>query len=179
MTLWKRIRGEWTFASYHSHHEHEHSAHGQDTSNVVDLPENFSSRHALGIDSWWRVVEDDDHDLSQSSISTNARFGIFTSLLTYQADKRPQPTNKPKPSPVGIVCNELTARYKSQHRCSMKLEERSTYYNTDGKKGKIEKINTATYFPLFEVGANSDVAARAVSSLIPAPTPANTMPQMK
>lgn len=38
---------------------------------------------------------------------------------------------------------------------------------------------TATYFPRFAVGANSDVTARAVNSLIPAPIPANTIPPMK
>lgn len=38
------------------------------------------------------------------------------------------------------------------------------------------KIKTATYFPRLEVGANSLVAARAVSSEIPAPTPAMAIP---
>lgn len=38
------------------------------------------------------------------------------------------------------------------------------------------KINTATYAPRFRVGAISEVTARAVSSLIPAPTPARAMP---
>lgn len=39
-------------------------------------------------------------------------------------------------------------------------------------------VNTkmATYLPRFRVGANSDVTARAVSSLMPAPTPASAMP---
>ena len=41
------------------------------------------------------------------------------------------------------------------------------------------KMRTATYFPRFAVGANSEVAARAVSSLIPAPAPANAMPAEK
>jgi len=40
-------------------------------------------------------------------------------------------------------------------------------------------MSTATYFPRFAVGANSEVAARAVSSLIPAPAPANAMPAEK
>jgi hypothetical protein len=47
---------------------------------------------------------------------------------------------------------------------------------TDGQKGMIVKIKTATYFPRLEVGASSDVAASAVSSLIPAPIPAIAMP---
>lgn len=38
------------------------------------------------------------------------------------------------------------------------------------------KIKTATYLPRFLVGASSAVAARAVSSPIPAPTPASAMP---
>jgi hypothetical protein len=37
----------------------------------------------------------------------------------------------------------------------------------------------ATYLPRWLVGASSDVAASAVSSLTPAPTPAKTMPQIK
>ena len=36
--------------------------------------------------------------------------------------------------------------------------------------------NPATYFPRFRVGASSEVTASAVSSLIPAPTPAKVMP---
>jgi hypothetical protein len=38
------------------------------------------------------------------------------------------------------------------------------------------KTRNATYFPRFAVGANSDVTAKAVSSLMPAPTPAKVMP---
>lgn len=38
------------------------------------------------------------------------------------------------------------------------------------------KIRTETYFPRFRVGASSEVAAKAVSSLIPAPPPAMAMP---
>ena len=51
--------------------------------------------------------------------------------------------------------------------------------STLGQKGKILKMSMATYLPLFAVGASSLVAASAVSSLIPAPTPAKTMPPMK
>ena len=38
------------------------------------------------------------------------------------------------------------------------------------------KTRTATYLPRLAVGANSEVAARAVNSLMPAPIPANVMP---
>lgn len=38
------------------------------------------------------------------------------------------------------------------------------------------KIRTATYLPRLAVGASSEVAANAVSSLMPAPTPAIDMP---
>ena len=38
------------------------------------------------------------------------------------------------------------------------------------------KTKMATYLPRSRVGANSDVTARAVSSLMPAPTPASAMP---
>jgi hypothetical protein len=41
------------------------------------------------------------------------------------------------------------------------------------------KTSMATYLPLWLVGASSDVTAKAVNSLMPAPTPENTMPQMK
>ena len=41
------------------------------------------------------------------------------------------------------------------------------------------KIRTATYLPRFAVGAISEVAARAVSSLIPAPAPASAIPAAK
>ena len=47
---------------------------------------------------------------------------------------------------------------------------------TEGEKGKMVKIKTATYLPRFEVGAISEVAASAVSSLMPAPTPASAIP---
>lgn len=40
----------------------------------------------------------------------------------------------------------------------------------------IVNIKIATYLPRFAVGAISDVAANAVNSLMPAPTPANVMP---
>jgi len=43
----------------------------------------------------------------------------------------------------------------------------------------IVKTSMATYLPRWLVGASSEVAARAVSSLTPAPIPANTIPQMK
>lgn len=38
------------------------------------------------------------------------------------------------------------------------------------------KTKMATYLPRFRVGANSDVTASAVSSLMPAPTPARAIP---
>ena len=47
---------------------------------------------------------------------------------------------------------------------------------TEGQKGRMVKMRTATYFPRFAVGASSEVAARAVNSLIPAPAPANAIP---
>lgn len=40
----------------------------------------------------------------------------------------------------------------------------------------IVKTRTATYVPRFRVGASSEVTARAVSSLIPAPAPAIAIP---
>ena len=49
-------------------------------------------------------------------------------------------------------------------------------HRTDGQKGKIVKTRNATEVPRFRVGASSDVTARAVSSLIPAPAPAMVMP---
>ena len=48
--------------------------------------------------------------------------------------------------------------------------------STEGQKGMIVKTKIATYMPRFRVGAISDVTARAVSSLMPAPTPASAMP---
>lgn len=47
---------------------------------------------------------------------------------------------------------------------------------TEGANGAIVKINMATYLPRFLVGAISEVAANAVSSLTPAPAPAIAMP---
>lgn len=47
---------------------------------------------------------------------------------------------------------------------------------TEGAKGRMVKINTATYLPRCLVGAISDVAANAVSSLTPAPAPAIVIP---
>jgi len=49
-------------------------------------------------------------------------------------------------------------------------------HNTDGQNGMIVKTNIATYLPRLAVGASSDVAARAVSSEMPAPTPAIVIP---
>ena len=49
-------------------------------------------------------------------------------------------------------------------------------HRTDGQKGTMVNTRMATYFPRFRVGASSDVTARAVSSLIPAPAPAIAMP---
>lgn len=49
-------------------------------------------------------------------------------------------------------------------------------HSTDGQNGTIVKTKTATYFPRLAVGAISEVAARAVSSEIPAPMPAMTIP---
>lgn len=49
-------------------------------------------------------------------------------------------------------------------------------HRTDGQNGTIVNTRMATYFPRFLVGASSDVTARAVSSLIPAPAPAIAMP---
>ena len=48
--------------------------------------------------------------------------------------------------------------------------------STEGQKGMMVKTKMATYMPRFRVGTNSDVTARAVSSLMPAPTPASAMP---
>jgi hypothetical protein len=48
--------------------------------------------------------------------------------------------------------------------------------STDGQNGTMVKMRIATYWPRFRVGANSEVAARAVSSQIPAPAPAIAMP---
>jgi hypothetical protein len=42
----------------------------------------------------------------------------------------------------------------------------------------IVKTKAATYLPRWLVGASSEVAARAVSSLTPAPTPAKTIPHI-
>jgi len=52
-------------------------------------------------------------------------------------------------------------------------------HSTDGQKGMMVKTRTATYFPRFRVGASSEVTARAVSSLIPAPAPAIAIPARK
>ena len=49
-------------------------------------------------------------------------------------------------------------------------------HKTDGQKGTMVNTKMATYFPRFLVGASSEVTARAVSSLIPAPAPATAMP---
>lgn len=43
-------------------------------------------------------------------------------------------------------------------------------------KTSAAKTSAATYFPRLDVGASSDVAAREVSSLIPAPIPASAIP---
>jgi len=47
---------------------------------------------------------------------------------------------------------------------------------TEGQKGMIVKTRMATYLPRLRVGASSEVTARAVSSLMPAPAPAMAIP---
>ena len=49
-------------------------------------------------------------------------------------------------------------------------------HKTDGQKGTMVKTKIATYLPRLRVGASSEVTARAVNSLIPAPAPAMAMP---
>ena len=55
-------------------------------------------------------------------------------------------------------------------------EAMSCAQRTEGQKGMMVKTRMATYLPRLRVGASSDVTARAVSSLIPAPAPAMDMP---
>jgi hypothetical protein len=45
--------------------------------------------------------------------------------------------------------------------------------------GRIVKTKIATYFPLLLVGAISEVAAKAVNSLTPAPAPAIAIPAIQ
>ena len=49
-------------------------------------------------------------------------------------------------------------------------------HRTDGQNGKMVKTKMATYVPRFRVGASSEVTAKAVSSLMPAPAPAMAIP---
>ena len=58
-------------------------------------------------------------------------------------------------------------------------KEMSWAHRTEGAKGRIVNTRIATYFPRLEVGASSDVPAKAVSSFRPAPTPAKVMPPTK
>lgn len=64
------------------------------------------------------------------------------------------------------------------HR-QLECEAMSCAQSTAGQKGMMVNTRMATYLPRCEVGANSDVTASAVSSLMPAPTPEKTIPQMK
>ena len=69
---------------------------------------------------------------------------------------------------------------QAPHNAPQRLHDESRAINcaqrTEGQKGRMVKIRTATYVPRFRVGASSEVTASAVSSLIPAPAPAIAIP---
>ena len=71
--------------------------------------------------------------------------------------------------------NAQTAQRVPQWR-QVLWEAMSWPQRTEGQKGTMVKMRTATYLPRLRVGASSEVTARAVSSLIPAPAPAMDMP---
>lgn len=53
--------------------------------------------------------------------------------------------------------------HSNPHQRHPPCEAMSWPHSTEGQNGRIVKRSMATYFPRLTVGANSDVAARAVS----------------
>lgn len=143
----------------HSAHEQQHSTDGEQASNVIDLLEHLTAGQALAVDTGRRVVEDcGDHKTDESPELTDTLAGC----LRNREDCKLIPTYQ-------MAQNAPIHRHEEWYAMSWPQ-------STEGQNGMMVRIKAATYLPRWLVGASSEVAASAVSSLTPAPTPANTIP---